>query len=245
MDETKGNMYLVSRAYNEKRTDKGKASKQNVENNEKESTNEEAPDSRKKYLRIIPMKRLFTESKSVNGMRFCLGVVCLAVFLYFAFENTERYLANESMVTLNYEQPDNVDLPAITICGPFIISPLTLHKLDKNYNPDYNSSMALSKLRDPFWVAMHKKEFNAVEQYWLEHSPIVDILENKSLELNDLVNNCVYMNYTIDDGKKDPNARQIDCKDIADWVGSIYDGRKCFTMFSRINNFKIHGLKMR
>ena len=206
---------------------------------------------KKKNLRLIPVKTLYNESNFVNFFKVILVSLCFAFFAYNVYFMTKRYLDFDTMISLAYKAPDKSELPGLTVCGPFIITPNILKTISlTNYTDGYNSSDAETNLKDSNKMKDKKSQFDKNQSIVLENMDVMDILKNYSMKFEDLVMKCVYINYTIEDDNQDsidlrPSGVAQNCTEISDVVESIYEGRKCFTLFSRLNNFYIRRLEMK
>jgi hypothetical protein len=145
------------------------------------------------------------------------------------------------------EPPDVADLPGLTICGPYIISPITL----KSLYPEYNYSHEIAEIDqsdNQQEITNNRNNFNNFEQKAFKTYPAKQIMGNHSLRSQDLITNCIYnpINLRHDSNLFGPELDGINCTEIAPIVESIYEGRKCFTFFSRLRDFnsKHSGLKM-
>jgi hypothetical protein len=186
------------------------------------------------------------ELNLVNGFRIVLICICLIWFLYNSYVIIHKYLLFDTIITLSLEPPDVADLPGLTICGPYIISPITLRYLYPEYN--YSTEIAETDQSDDQQDIIKRNIFNKFEQKAFKTYLANEIMKIHSLKPEDLITKCIYnpINLRHDSGSLGSRLESINCTEIASIVESIYEGRKCFTFFSRMGNFnsKHSGLKM-
>jgi hypothetical protein len=171
-------------------------------------------------------------------LRFTFCLVCFSWFCYNAVKIINQYTQYNTIVMLEYELPNETDLPAFTICGNCIIySDL----LKKNYIEYGNRESKLSNSSsDDYKKSEIREEF---AEKALENFPAHYIFDYLSIEIESLVKVCYFKPESTKDNNSNPET--IDCRKIAPIIPSIYEGRKCFTYFSQLNTSYPENMKIK
>ena len=155
-----------------------------------------------------------------NILRFCLIMICMVYFLINATSIIKSYLEYNTIVMIEYKQPNETDLPAVTICAySFIYDDIdSINASDEQKNINFGQKL---QIRDKA----------------LNDSTVEDIFNN-NITFESVVKECVFY----------PNAKSklnetIPCIEVANIEESIIQGRKCFTIFSQLNVTQNNGLK--
>jgi hypothetical protein len=189
----------------------------------------------KKSKFMFKLKKFFTFNQI---LRIIFILICFSFFCFSAHKIIKQYLEYNTIVMLQLIRPNDIDLPAITVCGPFIISNQTLLK---TYG-EYQSNFKLMKKNKNHTVMDEKKELSAIRDEYEEKAfkefSALQIFNNLSLSINDLVTDCFYAPEVQRDRWSDDNdhIEYMNCSEMGPIVPSIYEGRKCFTFFSQLNN---------
>jgi hypothetical protein len=167
-------------------------------------------------------------------LRFTFCLVCFSWFCYNALNIINQYTQYNTIVMLEYELPNETDLPAFTICGNCIIYSDLLKAKYREYR-DQESKLNNS-LSDDYRRSEISEEF--VENFSAHY-----IFDNLSIGIESLVKVCYFKpESTIDNNS---NSETIDCEKIAPIIPSIYEGRKCFTYFSQLNISNKENMKIK
>lgn len=168
-------------------------------------------------------------------IRFVFATVCVAYFCYNASVIIGQYLKYNTIVTLRLQPPNETDLPAFTICGPFIVRPDYLVSTFKSYR-DHARKLALSSKEGS--GSQEEEEFqnmtNRYEEEVFKQKTALYIFDNLSIDVDDIVISCFFRPQAFRDRWAFVNNVKINCSQISPVVKSIYAGRKCFTFFSRL-----------
>ncbi len=189
----------------------------------------------KKSKFMLKLKKFLTLNQI---LRIIFALICFSFFCFSAHKIINQYLKYNTIVMLQSIPLNDIDLPAITLCGPFIISNQTLLK---TYG-EYQSNFKLMKKNKSRTFMEEKKELSAIRDEYEEKAfkefSALQIFNNLSLSINDLVTDCFYAPEVQRDRWRDNNAHieYMNCSQIGPIVSSIYEGRKCFTFFSQLNN---------
>jgi hypothetical protein len=174
-------------------------------------------------------------------LRFTFCLVCFSWFCYNALNIINQYTQYNTIVMLEYELPNETDLPAFTICGNCIIYADLLKDKYKEYK-DEESKLSNSSSDDYKKSEIREKYIkNALDDF-----PAHYIFDNLSIGIESLVKKCYFKpESTKDNQDQDSNPEKIDCKKIAPIIPSIYEGRKCFTYFSQLNTSYPENMKIK
>ena len=155
-----------------------------------------------------------------NILRSILILICFYMFCDNAIKILKNYLQFNTIVMVEYTQPNETDLPGFTICGYSIVYD---EELQQEYWQDYSSSVNLS--REEKFAQRQKLREKAFQLQTAHH-----IFNKTGITFDSLVKECTFF----------PNSKYkenngIPCTQITDIVESINQGKKCFTIFSQLN----------
>lgn len=141
-----------------------------------------------------------------NGIRLALLLFCLGYFLYNAFTIYKEYSNFDTIIYLEYRQPNNTYPPAITVCTHCLLC--NISKTDiKNFSVIDILNMVTDK--------MNEKNFS-------------DTFDLSKMGIDGFSVKCTFVNSTM--SKKE--SLRVNCSHVVKPVISIQEGRYCVTYFS-------------
>lgn len=140
-------------------------------------------------------------------MRYIPRVMVYGICLYFFVGNVSTllfdFLNYSTMVLVKYDNPDDNDYPAITVCGCCTQTPTR----ENGRNTE-------------------KKELDVLSQ-----TAVYNLLDNASFHLESMVTSCTVVNVNNNQVIK----LRKECSEVTQVLTSFYEGRKCFTFFSKLS----------
>ena len=174
---------------------------------------------------MIEKSKSFEQVKSFlniwNILRFTLILVCFGWFCSNVFKIVSKYMEFNTIVMVEYLQPNQTDLPGFTICAYSYIYDQDLAQEFWDDWEEYNKTQS----NDDKW-----KIRQTLRDKFLNKTTALEIFDYPSVNYSSIVASCNFFT------KSNSNKTDIiPCKLIAPVVESIIQGKKCFTIFSQLN----------
>ena len=152
-------------------------------------------------------------------LKLLLILICFVWFYLNVIQIIKRYLEFNTMVVVEYKQPNQTQLPAVTVCADSFISD---DRLSEYYWEDWLNYTNTKSREDKYEIRSMLRNME------MDSKTVREIFDDNSITYESLISSCYfYPSFKYQDG--------IPCTNITTVVESMHSGRKCYTLFNELN----------